>query len=399
MRLNTTVIENGDLATIDLVALGARSELLWRSNESTLVGVGPLEAIDASLTDAGSVRRALAAAGAGAIAFGALPFDPHSSAAVMHVPSIVLRERGGTRTLTFPAARDESEVIREVLELASAPLAPMPTVVHIELERSASAWRDDVVGAARDHLYETDNRKAVFARQLFLEADHDFSVGEVVVDLARRFPTAQVFAIDGFVGASPEVLVSRNDRVVRAHPLAGTAPRKSDPSEDAAVIEDLLASSKDRLEHKITIDWLLTELLPFCSYVDAEPEPSVVSLSNVHHLGTIVEGMLSTPPASVLDLVAAVHPTPAVGGDPQHSALELIDQLEGFDRERYAGPAGWIDADGNGEFAVSVRTAQIEGATATICSGVGVVAQSDPEAELRETQAKFRAMLGTFLRP
>ena len=125
----------------------------------------------------------------------------------------------------------------------------------------------------------------------------------------------------------------------------------------------------------------------------------MVSLANVHHLGTLVEGVLSAPPASVLDLVAAVHPTPAVGGDPQDEALGLIKQLEGFDRKRYAGPAGWVDADGSGEFAVSVRTAQVDGVTATICAGVGVVAQSDPEAELEETQAKFRAMLGSFLAP
>ncbi len=398
MRLNTMVIENGELATVDLVALGARSELLWRSTDSTLVGAGKMHAIDVSLANADSVRTSLADAGEGAIAFGALPFD-RAAAGKMHVPEIVLSERGGVRYLTFPSDRSEADVAAELLELAAAPLAPMPRSIRLELERSATAWRDDVVGAARDHLNDTDTRKAVFARQLLLHADRPFSVGEIVIDLAERFPMAQVFAIDGFVGASPEVLVSRNDRVVRAHPLAGTAARRSDPDDDAQVVQELLASSKDRVEHKITIDWLLTELLPFCSYVDAEPEPSVMSLSNVHHLGTIVEGVLSAPPASVLDLVAAVHPTPAVGGDPQKLALELIEQLEGFDRARYAGPAGWIDADGNGEFAVSVRTAQIDGPAASICSGVGVVALSDPAAELRETQAKFRAMLGTFLRP
>lgn len=398
MRLNTTVIESGPLATVDLVALGARSELLWRSADSTLVGAGEICTVDVSLTDSDSVRTSLAEFGEGAIAFGALPFD-RTATGKMHVPSIVLSERGGVRSLTFPSDRSEDDVTAELVELASTRLAPMPRSIRLELERSASAWRDDVVGAARDHLNDTDTRKAVFARQLVLHADEPFSVGEIVIDLATRFPLAQVFAIDGFVGASPEVLVSRNDRVVRAHPLAGTAARRSDPDDDALVVQELLASSKDRVEHKITIDWLLTELLPFCSYVDAEPEPSVMSLSNVHHLGTIVEGVLSAPPASVLDLVAAVHPTPAVGGDPQEPALALIDRLEGFDRKRYAGPAGWIDADGNGEFAVSVRTAQIDGATATICSGVGVVAQSDPAAELRETQAKFRAMLGTFLRP
>ena len=151
------------------------------------------------------------------------------------------------------------------------------------------------------------------------------------------------------------------------------------------------------MEHRITIDWLLAELLAFSSYVDAEPEPSVVSLENVHHLGTQVEGVLSEPPASVLELVKAVHPTPAVGGNPQVDALALIAQLEGFERQRYGGPSGWFDAQGNGQFAVSVRTAQIDGKTARIAAGVGVVAQSEPQAELEETQAKFQAMLGSFL--
>ena len=137
----------------------------------------------------------------------------------------------------------------------------------------------------------------------------------------------------------------------------------------------------------------------FCSYVDAEPEPSVLSMANVHHLGTMVEGVLSAPPVSAVELVAGVHPTPALGGDPQAEALKLIAELEGFDRSRYGGPAGWVDAAGNGEFAVSVRTAQVQGHLATVCAGVGVVAQSDPEAELLETQAKFRAMLGSLLNP
>jgi menaquinone-specific isochorismate synthase len=237
----------------------------------------------------------------------------------------------------------------------------------------------------------------VFARALVLHASDEFAIAPIVQDLARRFEHAMLFSIDQFIGASPELLVSRIGRTVRAHPLAGTAARRDDPTEDAAQIAALLASSKDRVEHQITIDWLLEELLAFSSYVDAEPEPAVVSLSNVHHLGTLVEGVLSEPAASVLDLVVAVHPTPAVGGNPQGQALELIAELEGFDRERYAGPAGWVDGDGNGQFAVSVRTAQVDGNTATICAGVGVVAQSDPQAELEETQAKFRAMLGSFL--
>ena len=151
------------------------------------------------------------------------------------------------------------------------------------------------------------------------------------------------------------------------------------------------------MEHRITIDWLLSELLPFCSYVDAEPEPSVMTMENVHHLATTVEGMLSEPAASILDLVGAVHPTPALGGDPQHVALDLIEELEGMDRGRYGGPVGWVDAAGNGDFVVGIRSTQIDDTVATVWAGVGVVGQSDPAAELVETQAKFRALLGSLL--
>ena len=161
----------------------------------------------------------------------------------------------------------------------------------------------------------------------------------------------------------------------------------------------MLSSEKDRWEHRITIDWLLEELLPFCSYVDAEPEPSIVTMANVHHLGTLVEGRLSSPAAPVLELVAALHPTPAVGGQPAKAALALIDELEQAERGRYAGPTGWVDGNGNGQFAVAIRSAQLNGTETRLFAGVGVVADSDPTAELAETRAKFRAMLGALIVP
>ena len=178
-----------------------------------------------------------------------------------------------------------------------------------------------------------------------------------------------------------------------AHPHAGTAPHADDPKVDAALVAELLASTKNQHEHRITIEWLLNNLLPFCSFVDAEPEPGIMSLANVHHLATRVEGQLSQPAASILDLVAALHPTPAVGGDPQAVALQVIAELEGADRGRYAGPVGWVDAQGNGEFGVGIRSAQVEGPVATMFAGVGVVAASDPASELAETEAKAQALL------
>ena len=140
-------------------------------------------------------------------------------------------------------------------------------------------------------------------------------------------------------------------------------------------------------------------LLPFCSYVDYEPEPSVVALANVQHLATRVEGRLSQPPASVLELVHALHPTPAVCGRPRERALALIEELEGFERGRYGGAVGWVDAAGNGTWAVAIRCAQIDGTSARVFAGNGIVGDSDPDTELAETRAKFQAMLNALVRP
>ena len=274
-----------------------------------------------------------------------------------------------------------------------------PTSYTLRSELAPEVWRDDVVAAAVARIEQGELDKAVFAREVVVTTDKPVSAAAVVTRVASVFPSAALFLVDGFVGASPELLVGRNEDVVRAHPLAGTAARSSDPVLDQRQISALLASEKDRWEHQITIDWLLDRLLPFCSYVDAEPEPSILTLANVHHLGTLVEGRLSSPAAPILELVAALHPTPAVGGSPAKAALALITELEQAERGHYAGPTGWLDAGGNGQFAVAIRSAQIGETETRLFAGVGVVADSDPAAELAETRAKFRAMLGALIVP
>lgn len=411
--MSRSVPADHPLAQVDLVALGARSGLLWRSPDVVLAGLGSRMEIAVDL--AGSVSDAqesvskmigtdeVGVPGTGPVGFAALNFDAAVPGKAI-IPEVVLGWSNGVRFVTTldasaepDAARPLSEVQVLVDEVLDRALAPLPANVTLELDTTAESWRDDVVAVARDTIASSELEKAVFARALTLTGSSAFDSARIVEQLAERFGAALLFSIDDFIGASPELLVSRRDRTVRAHPLAGTAARSADPEVDAEAVSALLASSKDRVEHGITIDWLLSELLAFSSYVDAEPEPSIVTLENVHHLGTRVEGVLSEPAASVLELVKAVHPTPAVGGKPQADALALIEKLEGFDRRRYAGPSGWFDGFGNGQFAVSVRTAQIDGQTARVVAGVGVVAQSDPQAELEETQSKFRAILGSVL--
>jgi isochorismate synthase len=224
-------------------------------------------------------------------------------------------------------------------------------------------------------------------------------VASVVRRLRHGYPSCFVFSVEGFVGASPELLVSRTGDVVRSQPMAGSAPRSGDPSADARLAAGLLASAKDREEHQITIDVAHDTLLPWCSYLDALAEPTVVPVANVQHLATLVEGRLSSPAPSALALARALHPTPAVGGSPTDEALRVMAELEGLDRDRYAGPVGWVDAAGNGRFAVGIRSAEVSGSTARLFAGVGVVADSDPDAELAETRVKLQALLSAIVRP
>lgn len=396
-------------ADLDPVEVGRRTGMLWSRGDFALAGVGeagripiarPGGAVEAAEALAGlSGGDEVSVAGTGPLAFAAFDFAP-TAAGELIVPEIVVGRAGdGQRWVTVVGVgRDEArDRLTELVGTGTD--GPQPTRFDLRSVVSPEAWRDEIVAAARDRIRAGELTKMVLARELVLETDAPLDRSAVIARLRQAYRSAILFAVDGFVGASPELLVSRQRDVVRAHPLAGTAPRSSDPESDQRMAAALLASTKDRWEHRITIDWLLDTLLPFCSYVDAEPEPTLVSLANVHHLGTRVEGRLSSPPASVLELVEALHPTPAVAGDPQDRALAGIAELERADRGRYAGPTGWLDGAGNGEFAVAIRSAELEGNRARFFAGVGVVGDSDPEAELAETRAKFQAMLSALVRP
>jgi menaquinone-specific isochorismate synthase len=241
-------------------------------------------------------------------------------------------------------------------------------------------------------------RKVVLARELLVEADTPFDRAAVLARLRAAYPGCFLFHVDGFLGASPELLVGRSGDVVRAQPMAGTAPRGGDPTADARLGAALLASPTYRHEHQFTIDMVHDTLLPWCSYLDYEAEPSVVGMANVQHLATLVEGRLSHPAPSILELVAALHPTPAVNGWPRDLAYDWIADHEGFDRGRYAGAVGWVDGRGNGTWAVSIRCADISGTTARLYAGNGIVADSEPATELAETQAKLQAVLSALTR-
>ena len=240
------------------------------------------------------------------------------------------------------------------------------------------------------------------------EAPTAIEISQKPVAKTNTFSVRPLTPIDHYLqavlkarGASPELLIEVQGQTIRSHPLAGTTPRTGDPLTDTELAQQLVASMKDQVEHRVVIDVIHDMLLPYCSYLDWEPEPSVIQVANVQHLGTLIEGHLSQNHPPVLELARMLCPTPALGGHPRVQALEIIKQLEGFDRKNYGGAVGWVDALGNGTWAVAIRCAELSNdrKTARIIAGGGIVAASDPNAELAETQAKFQAMLSAIVRP
>jgi menaquinone-specific isochorismate synthase len=258
----------------------------------------------------------------------------------------------------------------------------------------------DLVSDATDAIDAGAFEKVVLARAVNVTANRPIVVTDVVRRLHDLYPSCATYSVDGFVGASPELLVSRRGNAITSYPLAGTTARVGDPDADAEAARALLASEKDRNEHRLTVDGVADALRPFCSSLDVPDEPGVVALRNVTHLGTRITGELRTDaPASVLDLVGALHPTAAVGGQPSTAAVAWLAQHERLDRGRYAGPVGWVNASGDGEWWVGIRSAEIDDTSAVLRAGCGIVAGSDPVSELVESQLKLQALLAALVRP
>jgi isochorismate synthase len=261
---------------------------------------------------------------------------------------------------------------------------------------SADAY-EDAVDQAVTRIRRGEMRKVVLARTIEVTAERELDPRLLAHRLRAVDPDAYTFAAPTehgvLVGASPELLVSRLGDEVRSNPLAGSASRSGDPDEDRANADALIASSKEREEHAIVVEAVADTLRPLCAQLTFDPEPILRETPNIWHLSTRFRGVLREPAPSALDLVAELHPTPAVAGAPRDAALDTIAELEPFDRGRYAGPVGWVDADGDGEWAIALRCAELRGDRAILYAGAGIVADSDPARELDETERKFRSFL------
>ncbi len=326
------------------------------------------------------------------VALGTLPFA--EGPVSMTIPERVVRrtEDGETWRLERGAAdRADSRVVGSLPHEVFLP-AQLSEHPPVDEYRTAVATAVELIRAGTLD-------KVVLARTLEVEAGRPLDPARLLHRLRAVEPQGYTFAAPTgrgvMVGASPELLVSLRGGRVRARPLAGTAPRSGDPEEDRAFADALTASHKNRSEHAFVVEAVAAALDPLCDDLTHDPEPVRFETANVWHLATRFDGT-ARPGVNALDLVAALHPTPAVAGTPLDAALAAIAGLERFDRGRYAGPVGWIDASGDGEFAIALRCAELVGERATLYSGAGIVAESVPTDEADETERKFRAFLDSL---
>ncbi|MFI9327042.1 isochorismate synthase DhbC [Kitasatospora sp. NPDC052868] len=314
------------------------------------------------------------------LVIGAVAFD-HDSRAELAVPAQV-RRCGALRddpliALPAPAAERVDWQVRPIPEPAE--------------------YGAGVAEAVR-RLQGGELSKVVLSRTLELSAAGPLDLPAILQRLARRDPGGHTFAVPAgggrtLIGASPELLLSRHGTAVLANPLAGSVPRSADLGEDVRRAAALLESPKDLNEHAFVVDAIRTALAPYCRDLEVPERPTLVRTAAMWHLATTITGVLVDPSVSALELATAMHPTPAVCGAPTPLARTVIGEIEPFDRGLYAGMVGWGDADGDGEWVVTIRCAEADERTLRLYAGAGVVAESRPESELAETSAKFRTFL------
>jgi menaquinone-specific isochorismate synthase len=385
----------------------------WGEAARVPVGTGPgrfrraAAAVEELLSTA-EVSNAVGGWGTGPLAFGSFAFDADSAASALAIPAVVIGVSGGrawvTRTSSGGGGGDAGWE-------AGEPESPAPATGEVPRgvpPRGAPQGAGSSQGAgylkpldeesftraveaARDAIRNGRLDKVVLSLQEVATSASSFDQRAVLARLAAEYPQCYTFALDSLVGASPELLVRREGRALRSQPLAGSSRRGETPEEDADLGAALAASPKDRWEHDLAVVTVVEALHPLCRTLRIDPEPSLLRLANVQHLATEVVGELSGDPVpDALSIAGAVHPTGAVCGTPSRKALALIRELEGPHRGRYAGPVGWVGANGDGEWAIALRCAELSGTTARLFAGCGIVAQSDPRAELEEARLKLR---------
>ncbi len=340
------------------------------------------------------VRDEVNCPGTGLISFGSFAFSDSSNAGgTLIIPRYVIGVRGDDAWLTVISedGLGDAPNIDQPVAHASAP-APLPKVTIDPSDRKQ--W-DQAVAQAVERISGGELDKVVLARAVTVTADAPVDVRTILTTLADGYPSCWTFHVDGLVGATPEMLARVDRGLVTSRVLAGTIRPTGDETADLAHAAALARSSKDREEHEYAVQSVTNVLEAHCGSVNVPDEPSVLHLPNVMHLATDVTGVLSHN-ASALELVRELHPSAAVCGTPTLTAARVIDELENLDRGRYAGPVGWIDAAGDGEWCIGLRSAEIsreDPSQLRLFAGCGIVAASEPESEWAESEAKLEPML------
>ena len=330
--------------------------------------------------------------GTGPLAFGSYTFDPQAEGSVLIVPEVVVGKRNGRawKTTVGGAEMPSPEVVPEVDSHDFRIRYAGSSISEVE-------WLEAVAEAAAT-VARGELEKVVLARDVRIWSKTPFDLAVLVSRLAARFPECFTFCCEGFVGSTPELLVRRTGGDVESLVLAGSAPRGKTQEEDAELGRQLSASEKDLAEHEPALRSVVEILERNCSSLRVPEQPDLLRLQNVQHLASRVQGELSEP-LTALELAGSLHPTAAVCGLPRRDALEHIRKVEGLDRARYAGPVGWVDARGDGEWGIGLRCAELEGTRGRLFAGAGIVADSVPEKELEETRLKLRAMMSALESP
>jgi len=376
--------------------LPADAPVSWLHKGEGLVGWGVAARIDTrgstrfrdadkwwtELVARADVRDEIGEPGSGLVCFGTFAFADEPGASTLVVPRVVVGRRGDRCWMTV-VGDAEPDLVPRGDEVAA------PSVSFADGSVDGEQWMS-VVADAVERINDGELEKVVLARDLVATAEAPVDVRWPLRRLATDYPTCWVFHVDGLFGATPEMLVRRERGLVTSRVLAGTIRRTGDDGHDLALAATLARSSKDLEEHEYAVRSVADSLEPHCSSMNVPEAPFVLHLPNVMHLATDVAGVVhDAGTVSSLQLAEALHPSAAVGGTPTDVAVDLIDEIEGMDRGRYAGPVGWMDAAGDGEWGIALRSAEVRGSTVRLFAGCGIVGASDPEAELAETQAKL----------
>ena len=325
-------------------------------------------------------------AGSGLVSFGSIAFSASSpTTSVLVIPQVVIGKHDDSLWMTTINISEADAL--DLIDLSSTfvPASFEPGQITREQYKLN-------VEKALEAIEANQIEKVVLARDIKATVTKDFNTNTALKKLESKFDTCYIYSVAGLFGASPELLVKVQHSEVSARVLAGTAGRGTDPGVDQAIGTALVESPKNRAEHKFAIDSLVTSLEEFCVEINVDAEPFSMALPNLWHLASDVKAVLNSNSSS-LQIVNALHPSAAVAGTPRDKALEVIEEIENIDRGRYAGPVGWLGADGDGVWAIALRGAQLKDETLTAFAGCGIVAGSDAQAELEEAILKFKPIV------